>query len=71
MRLKWIRKLALARTITHHAEKGPLPKEDVDFVGRVHALVKEHIVDKEEVDGKSNYLENSKLSPPPSKPPDA
>jgi DGQHR domain-containing protein len=68
---RWIRKLALARTITHHAEKGPLPKEDVDFVGRVHALVKEHIVDKEEVDGKSNYLENSKLSPPPSKPPDA
>jgi DNA sulfur modification protein DndB len=38
--VRWIGKINKARTVTHHAEKGPLSKEDVDYVRRVHRLVK-------------------------------
>lgn len=41
--VRWIGKLNSARTITHHAEKGPLSKEEVDYVRRVHDLVKRFI----------------------------
>jgi DGQHR domain-containing protein len=54
--VRWIGKINKARTITHHAEKGPLTKEDVDFVRTVHQLVKTHIEGRKKVDGKENYL---------------
>lgn len=54
---RWIKKLALARQVTHHAEKGPLPKEEINYVRRVYALVKRFIEEGEEVDGKTNYLQ--------------
>lgn len=54
---RWIKKLATARQITHHAEKGPLPKDDINFVRRVYALVKRFIEQGEELDGKTNYLD--------------
>ncbi|TBC84251.1 DGQHR domain-containing protein [Rhizobium ruizarguesonis] len=54
--VRWIAKLNKARTVTHHAEKGPLSKEQVAFVTRVHELVKRHIEQREPVDIKARYL---------------
>lgn len=42
-RVRWIAKVNKARQITHHSEKGPLPHDQIEFVRRVHTLVKEHI----------------------------
>jgi hypothetical protein len=52
----WIQKLTIARNITHHAEKGPLRKEDVDYVRRVHRLVKTHIEGQKKVISGKWYL---------------
>ncbi len=55
-RVRWIVKLNKARQVTHHAEKGPLSKDQVEFVRRVHALVKEHIEQRNKVTPKHCYL---------------
>ena len=55
--IRWIGKVNKARTVTHHAEKGPLSREQVDYVRRVHELVKRHIEGREPVDPKQRYLE--------------
>ncbi|MBS1164379.1 MAG: hypothetical protein H6R00_404 [Proteobacteria bacterium] len=54
--VRWIGKVNRARTVTHHAEKGPLSKDQVAFVARVHELVKIHIEGKVPVDPKQRYL---------------
>jgi DNA sulfur modification protein DndB len=54
--IAWIQKLTLSRNITHHAEKGPLRKEDVEYVRRVHRLVKKHIGGQEKVVSGTWYL---------------
>jgi hypothetical protein len=55
-RLRWIVRLNKARQITHHAEKGPLPRDQIEYVRRVHALVKKHIEQREKLDPKVSYL---------------
>ncbi|NKM42080.1 DGQHR domain-containing protein [Rhizobium laguerreae] len=54
--VRWINKINKARTVTHHAEKGPLSKEQVEFVERVYELVKRHIKDRVPVDPKERLL---------------
>jgi hypothetical protein len=54
--VRWISKINKARTVTHHAEKGPLSKEQVEFVERVYELVKRHIKDRVPVDPKERLL---------------
>lgn len=54
--VRWIGKVNKARTVTHHAEKGPLSKDQVAFVSRVYELVKLHIEGKVPVDPKQRYL---------------
>ena len=54
--VRWIGKINALRTITHHAEKGPLSKVDVDYVRHVHQLVKRHIEGQDKVDGRTSYL---------------
>lgn len=54
--VRWIGKISRARNITHHAEKGPLSRDEVDYVRRVHELVKLHIEGGEQVDGKKQLL---------------
>lgn len=49
--VRWIVQVNECRKITHHAEKGPLSHEQVDFVRRVHELVIKHIRDGEVVSG--------------------
>lgn len=62
--VRWIAKVNKARTVTHHAEKGPLSKDQVAFVTRVHELVKEHIEKRVPVDPKQRYLaEEDELAP--------
>jgi DNA sulfur modification protein DndB len=55
-RVRWIVRLNKARQITHHAEKGPLSRDQVEFVRRVHSLVKEHIEQRIKVVPKHCYL---------------
>jgi DNA sulfur modification protein DndB len=52
----WIQRLTIARNITHHVEKGPLSKGQVDYVRRVHRLVKTHIEGGEKVVAGKLYL---------------
>ena len=54
--IRWIGKISKARNVTHHAEKGPLSKDEVEYVERVHELVKRHIEGGEAVDGKTQLL---------------
>jgi DNA sulfur modification protein DndB len=54
--IRWIGRINKARTVTHHAAKGLLSKEEVDFVRRVHGLVKTHIEDGEPVSPGTRYL---------------
>lgn len=54
--VRWIGKINKARTVTHHAEKGPLSKDQVEFVRRVHELVKRHIEGGVPVDPKERML---------------
>ena len=60
--VRWIWKVNKARTVTHHAEKGPLSKDQVAFVTRVHELVKTHIEARVPVDPKQRYLVDEPLS---------
>ncbi len=62
--IRWIVQVNECRKITHHAEKGPLSHEQVDFVRRVHELVVRHIRDAEPVDGKKQLLFDDKAPPP-------
>lgn len=50
--VRWIGRISKARNITHHAEKGPLSRDEVSYVKRVHELVKRHIQGGERVGGK-------------------
>ena len=50
--VRWIGRISKARNITHHAEKGPLTHDEVEYVKRVHDLVKRHIQGSEPVGGK-------------------
>lgn len=54
--VRWIGKVNKARTVTHHAEKGPLSKDRVEYVRRAHELVKRHILGGEPVDGRKQLL---------------
>jgi DNA sulfur modification protein DndB len=45
----WIQRLNIIRNITHHVEKGPLSKDQVDYVRRAHRLVKKHIEGRQPV----------------------
>jgi DGQHR domain-containing protein len=47
--IRWIPKINKARQITHHAEKGPLSRDQVAFVRRVHELVVRHIEERNPV----------------------
>jgi len=53
---RWIGKISRLRNITAHVEKGPLSRDQVDYVREVHALVKRHIEGGEPVDGKTQLL---------------
>jgi len=55
-RMRWLVRLNRARQITHHAEKGPLPREQIEYVRRVHALVKEYIEQRIKLDPKKPVL---------------
>jgi hypothetical protein len=55
-RMRWLVKLNKARHITHHTEKGPLPRDQIEFVPLVHTLVKEHIELRHKLDPKKSYL---------------
>lgn len=56
-RMRWLVRLNKARQITHHtAEKGPLPRDQIEFVQRVHTLVMEHIEQHKKLDPKKFYL---------------
>jgi DGQHR domain-containing protein len=50
--VRWLGHVNKIRTVTHHAEKGPLTKDEVQFVRDVYALVKRHIEGGEQVSGK-------------------
>ena len=52
----WIGGINKAKAVTDNAERGPLAKEDVAFVRRVHQLVKRFIEGDDKVDGKTSYL---------------
>jgi DNA sulfur modification protein DndB len=54
--VRWISKVNKARQVTHHAEKGPLSRTQVEFVRRVHALVKEHVEQRKLVEPGHRYL---------------
>jgi DGQHR domain-containing protein len=54
--VRWIVKVNKARQVTHHSEKGPLSKDQVAYVERVHELVTYHIRDDHPVEGNRRYL---------------
>jgi DNA sulfur modification protein DndB len=54
--VRWILKVNKARQITHHAEKGPLSRDQVHFVRRVHELVARHIGERIPVSPNHRYL---------------
>ena len=54
--VRWIIQLNKARQITHHAEKGPLSRDQVEFVRRVHELVKEYIENRHPVIANHRYF---------------
>ena len=54
--IRWIARVNKARTVTHHAEKGPLSKKDVEYVRLVHQLVKTHIEGREKVIPNKQYI---------------
>lgn len=53
---RWIGRISRLRNITMHVEKGPLSRDEVEYVRDVHALVKRHIEGGEAVDGKTQLL---------------
>ncbi|WP_242152976.1 DGQHR domain-containing protein [Sphingomonas sp. BAUL-RG-20F-R05-02] len=54
--IRWIARVNKARTVTHHAEKGPLSRDEVAYVERVHELVKRHIEGNEPIEGRRQLL---------------
>jgi DNA sulfur modification protein DndB len=62
--VRWLGRLNKVRTVTHHAEKGPLSKTEVEFVRHVHALVKKYIEAGEEVPGTRLINEMRQPGPP-------
>ena len=54
--VRWIGRISRLRNITHHAEKGPLSRDEVEYVRRVHELVERHIEGGASVDGKKQLL---------------
>ena len=54
--VRWITLLAKAGEVTNHPQKGPLSKDQVEDVRRVHAAVKRHIEQRHKVDPKSPPL---------------
>jgi DGQHR domain-containing protein len=55
--VRWIGKISKARNITHHAEKGPLSRNEVEYVRRVHELVKRHVQGGEPVTGRQMLVD--------------
>lgn len=53
---RWIGRISRLRNITTHVEKGPLSRDEVEYVRDVYALVKGHIEGGEPVDGKTQLL---------------
>lgn len=53
---RWIGRISRLRNITTHVEKGPLSRDEVQYVRDVYALVKRHIDGSELVDGKTQLL---------------
>ena len=49
---RWIGKISRLRNITTHVEKGPLSRDQVEYVREVYALVKRHVEGGEAVSGK-------------------
>lgn len=60
-RVRWIVKVNKARQITHHAEKGPLSRDQVEFVRRVHTLVREFIEQRKKVVSGHVYLQDQEI----------
>jgi hypothetical protein len=54
--IRWINRVNKARTVTHHAEKGPLSKKDVEYVKTVYDLVKAHIEQRVKVVPNKQYI---------------
>ncbi len=54
--IRWIVKISRLRNITTHVEKGPLSRDEVEYVRDVYALVKRHLEGGEPVDGKAQLL---------------
>ncbi|MEE8629720.1 MULTISPECIES: DGQHR domain-containing protein [Methylobacterium] len=63
--VRWLGRLNKARTVTHHAEKGPLSKVDVEFVREVYVLVKKHIGEGEKLVTGKRYLSEPAPEPSP------
>jgi DNA sulfur modification protein DndB len=59
----WIQQVNRIRNITHHVEKGPLSKDQVDYVRRAHRLVKTHIAGRQPVVAGSVYLPSEEAPP--------
>jgi hypothetical protein len=60
----WIQRLNIIRNITHHVEKGPLSKDQVDYVRRAHRLVKKHIEGRQKVVAGTVYLSEERIEEP-------
>jgi DNA sulfur modification protein DndB len=54
--VSWIYRINKARQTTHHTPKGLLSKDDVDYVRKVHRLVKTHIAGKKKIVPEKIYL---------------
>ena len=59
--VRWIGKVNKSRTVTHHAEKGPLTKTEVEFVRLVHGLVKRYIEGDEPLIPNHRYINDDPL----------
>jgi hypothetical protein len=62
--VSWIRHVNIIRNITHHVEKGPLLKGQVDYIRRAHQLVKTHIAGRRPVSAGSSYLPSEEAQKP-------
>jgi hypothetical protein len=61
-RPRWIVKVNKARQIAFHAEKGPLSRDQVEFVRRVHFLVKEFIGQRKPIVAGHAYLQDQETT---------
>ncbi len=62
---RWLGRLNKARTVTHHAEKGPLSTEEVTFVREAYILVKRYIEGKEKLIPNRRYFSEPQAEPDP------